>query len=65
MEEKDTKTDGDETMIKDGIAISKFSREALGMGDDVDPHLKQRIYDCVYSISLYLCSLELYIQLKA
>ena len=47
MEEKDTKTDGDETMVKDGVVISKFSREALGLGDDVDHQLKQRIYDCV------------------
>jgi hypothetical protein len=35
MEEKDTKTDGDETMLKDGVIICKFSREALGLGDDV------------------------------
>ena len=47
MEEKDTKTDGDETMVKDGVVISKFSREALGLGDDVDHQLKQKIYDCV------------------
>ena len=47
MEEKDTKTDGDETMVKDGVVISKFSREALGLGDDVDPQLRQRIYDYV------------------
>ena len=34
-EEKDTKTDGDETMTKDGITIIKFSFEALGLGPDV------------------------------
>ncbi len=34
-EEKDTKTDGDETMVKDNIMISKFSFEALGLGPDV------------------------------
>jgi hypothetical protein len=30
--EKDTNTDGDETMVKDGVTISKFSFEALGLG---------------------------------
>jgi hypothetical protein len=29
-DEKDTKTDGDETMVKNGVTISKFSCDALG-----------------------------------
>ncbi len=31
---KDTNTDGDETMVKNGVTISKFSFEALGLGPD-------------------------------
>jgi hypothetical protein len=42
-EEKDTKTDGDETMVKDGITISKFSFEALGIGSDVKDSIKSKI----------------------
>jgi hypothetical protein len=43
-EEKDTKTDGDETMIKNGVTISKFSFEALGLGPDVKDHIKSKIH---------------------
>ena len=43
-EEKDTKTDGDETMTKDGITISKFSFEALGLGPDVGKSIKSKIW---------------------
>jgi hypothetical protein len=43
-EEKDTKTDGDETMVKNGVTISKFSFEALGLGPDVDEHIKSKIH---------------------
>ncbi len=42
-EEKDTKTDGDETMSKEGITISKFSFEALGLGPDVKNSIKSKI----------------------
>jgi hypothetical protein len=28
--EKETNTDGDETMVKNGVTITKFSFEALG-----------------------------------
>jgi hypothetical protein len=42
-EEKDTKTDGDETMVKDDITISKFSFEALGLGPDVKDSIKSKI----------------------
>ena len=28
-------TDGDEVMVKDGVTISKFSREALEVGSNV------------------------------
>jgi hypothetical protein len=31
----DQQTDGDEVMVKDGVIISKFSREALEVGDKV------------------------------
>jgi hypothetical protein len=31
----DTKTDGDETTVKDGIRISKFFKEAMEIGEDV------------------------------
>jgi hypothetical protein len=34
-EKKDTKTDGDETMVHNGVVISKFSCEALGLGEHV------------------------------
>jgi len=43
-DEKETKTDGDETMVKNGIIISKFSFEALGLGSDVDDHIKSKIH---------------------
>ncbi len=43
-DEKETKTDGDETMVKNGVIISKFSFEALGLGSDVDDHIKSKIY---------------------
>ncbi len=41
--EKETNTDGDETMMKNGVTISKFSFEALGLGPDVDDHIKSKI----------------------
>lgn len=28
-------SDGDEIMVKDGVTISKFSKEAMGLGKDV------------------------------
>jgi hypothetical protein len=43
-------TDGDETMIKDGVSIRKFSKEAMGLGKDVyegegvDPITLKKIY---------------------
>jgi hypothetical protein len=45
-EEKDTKTktDGDETMTKEGITISKFSFEALGLGPNVEDSIKSKIW---------------------
>ncbi len=43
-EEKDTRTDGDETMIKNGVIISKFSFEALELGTDVKEHIKYKIH---------------------
>jgi hypothetical protein len=43
-------SDGDEIMIKDGISISKFSKEAMGLGKDVyseegnTPAILQKVY---------------------
>ena len=42
-EEKDTKTDGDETMVKGGVTISKFSFDALSLGPDVKDPIKSKI----------------------
>jgi hypothetical protein len=43
-EEKDTKTDVVETMVENGVTISKFSFEALGLGPDVKDHIKSKIH---------------------
>jgi hypothetical protein len=43
-EKKDTKTDGDETMVHNGVVISKFSCEALGLGEHVTDTIKSKIY---------------------
>ncbi len=40
---KETNTDGDETMVKNGVTISKFSFQALDLGPDVDDHIKAKI----------------------
>ncbi len=40
----DTKTDGDETTVKDGIRISKFSKEAMEIGEDVKESMKETIF---------------------
>jgi len=40
----DTKTDGDETTIKDGNKISKFSKEAMEIGKDVKEGLKVKVF---------------------
>ncbi len=40
----DTKTDGDETTIKDGDRISKFSKEAMEIGKDVKEGLKVKVF---------------------
>ncbi len=34
-------------MVKDGVIISKFSREAIGLGEEVSPQLKRKIFDYV------------------
>jgi len=44
-EKKDTKTDGDETMIHNGVIISKFSFEALGLGEHVTNIIKHKIHE--------------------
>jgi hypothetical protein len=41
-EKKDTKTDGDETMVYNGVVISKFSCEALGLGEHVTDTIKTK-----------------------
>ena len=40
----DTKTDGDETIIKDGMRISKFSKEAMEIGKSVKDSMKKKIF---------------------
>jgi hypothetical protein len=40
-----TGTDGDEFTIKDGIKISKFSKEVMEIGPDVNIRLQQKVYD--------------------
>jgi hypothetical protein len=40
-----TGTDGDEFTIKDGIKISKFSKEAMEIGPNVNVRLQQKVYD--------------------
>ena len=42
--DSDTKTDGDETTIKDGCRISKFSKEAMEIGKDVKESLKEKVF---------------------
>jgi hypothetical protein len=39
-----TGTDGDEFTIKDGIKVSKFSKEAMEIGFDVTESLKTKVY---------------------
>ncbi len=43
-EKKDTKTDGDETMVHNGVVISEFSCKALGLGEHVTDTIKHKIY---------------------
>ena len=43
--ESTTGTDGDEFTIKDGIKVSKFSKEAMEIGFDVGEELKRYVYD--------------------
>ncbi len=38
-------TDGDEFTIKDGIKVSKFSKEAMEIGFDVSESLKTKVYE--------------------
>jgi hypothetical protein len=40
-----TGTDGDEFIIKDGVKISKFSKEAMEIGFDVKETLRRKVYD--------------------
>ena len=40
-----TGTDGDEFTIKDGVKISKFSKEAMEIGFDVEETLKRKVYE--------------------
>jgi hypothetical protein len=43
--EATTGTDGDEFTIKDGIKVSKFSKEAMEIGFDVGEELKRKVFD--------------------
>ena len=38
-------TDGDETMVKNGVTISKFSKESIHLGDSVLEEIKRIIFD--------------------
>ena len=40
-----TGTDGDELTIKDGIKVSKFSKEAMEIGFDVSECIKARVHE--------------------
>ena len=40
-----TGTDGDEFTIKDGVKVSKFSKEAMEIGFDVEETLKRKVYE--------------------
>ena len=40
-----TGTDGDEFTIKDGIKVSKFSKEAMEIGLDVSEGIKARVHE--------------------
>ena len=39
------KTDGDETMVKDGKIISKFSKQSMELGDRVCADIKTKIWE--------------------
>ena len=43
-EKKDANTDGNETMVHNGVVISKFSCQALGLGEHVNDTIKNKIY---------------------
>jgi hypothetical protein len=43
--ESTTGTDGEEFTIKDGIKVSKFSKEAMEIGFDVGEELKRHVFD--------------------
>ncbi len=51
QEGREQQSDGDERMVKDGENISKFSKEAMTLGDDVyayegnTPAILQKVYD--------------------
>ncbi len=54
--EKDTKTDGDETMVKNGVTISEFSLEALGFGPEVNEHIKSKIHARFWEDCFFCCT---------
>jgi hypothetical protein len=55
MEGSDQQSDGDERMTKDGENISKFSKEAMTLGDDVYTctSKESRILEKVYALYDY------------
>ena len=44
-EKSSSKTDGDETMVKDGKVISKFSKQSMKLGDNVCTEIKAKIWE--------------------
>ncbi len=53
----DQQSDGDERMVKDGHNISKFSKEAMTLGDDVYPcsDIESNLLQKVYAVVRPLC----------
>jgi hypothetical protein len=44
-EKSSSKTDGDETMVKDGVVISKFSKQSMELGNNVCNDIKSKIWN--------------------
>ena len=49
-------SDGDEVMVKDGVTISKFSKEAMGLGKDV--YEEERVAPIILKSNIHIVHLE-------
>jgi hypothetical protein len=56
-----TGTDGDEFTIKDGIKVSKISKEAMEIGFDVNESLKVRVHELFTSYVLLALKILIYL----